>query len=737
LNDGDGPRELGGAVLAGAGLTSLIHLTPPSLFGGVDWLQLHLPARQFMVSALREGRLPLWNPHVALGRPFLADIETAVLYPPNLAFVVLDPSVAHALVVAAHAALAIWGMLRLGRYLRFDAPVSWLLGCTFVASQALVSRVQSGQTHYGHAITYLPLLIYLAARTADRLTGRRVLALAGALALQLLSGHPQIAWLTWLGLGAFLAGRIEWRPAGLMHELQGIAGLALAIVAALCLAAPTLLPFLELVLQGNRAARTLESAGAQAMTPFHWSSLAVPNGSARAFYWEYNLYSGLAVLVGGIAGLAGTLRERQTRGLLVMAGAGAAFACGGQTPLFALFYHLVPGASVFRLPARGALLVVAALILGLGLLLSRRTPPRIAAVGLGLGALLAVCLVALYRAFAPSNVTPLALWPRLAWLAATLAALVLAAGARSQGLRVLAWCALLIVLGADVGTAIPSAKAAWQFEVRQQGERPTRDALGRWGLYEPRGAPPRVLIPPELARENSGAVYGWSSVAGYQAVSLARVWRYLHDSLGLTPPAETTFPSPLIYARGPFPWNSMNLVAGLDAGAGRLVARSDPDPRAYVALAARVVNGASDAIALMKAGHEFHRTALIEGEGVLGGATGPGSTRSGAAAARAEILSFSAETISVRTESPASGVLVLAEPWYPGWQARVDGAPAACVPVNAWMRGVPVPAGSHEVVLEYRSRWLARGAGLSAITLLCLVGWALRDARHRTGAESA
>ena len=44
-------RELPGAALVATGLVTLIHLTPPSLFLGVDWLQLHLPARQYLAAA--------------------------------------------------------------------------------------------------------------------------------------------------------------------------------------------------------------------------------------------------------------------------------------------------------------------------------------------------------------------------------------------------------------------------------------------------------------------------------------------------------------------------------------------------------------------------------------------------------------------------------------------------------------------------------------------------------------
>ncbi len=732
LTRADAWRDVAGAALAGAGLTALIHLTPPSLFEGIDWLQLHLPARRFMAAALAHGRLPLWNPYVALGRPFLADIETAVFYPPNLVFLVLDPSVAYALVVAAHAALAIWGMRQLGKHLRLDAWVSWLLGCAFVASEVLVSRVQAGHVHYGQAITYLPLLLLLAARVGDKVTGSRVLALAGALALQLLCGHPQIPWLSWLALGAFMMGRSEGGAAGLRRAAAGIAGLMVAVVGALALAAPTLLPFLEMVAQGNRGSRTFASAASEGMGLFYWSSLAVPDGGARAFFWESNLYSGLAVLVGGLAGLAATWDERETRGLVTMGVVGAALAGGGRTPLFTLFYYLVPGASLFRGPARAALLVVLSLILGLGLLLSRRPRGRAATAGLSLGALAGIALVGAYRAFVPAGVSPLAFAPRVAWLLLTLLALglFLRAGTRT-GYGVTA-AALVAVLVADVGTAIPGGKAAWRFEVRRAGEQPIHEALRQWGFYaDPSGVPPRVLIPPELARENAGSVFGWSSVAGYQAVWLARVWRFVHESLGIEPPAETTFPSPLIYSRGPFPYDSMNLVAGVDPGMGRLVARRHPDPRSYVATADRRVSDAGEAIRMIVAGHDFHRVPLVEGEWAGSLPVQPPVTT------RSEITSFAAERIVVRTESPHPGLLVVAEPWYPGWEARVDGRPAPCGPANAWMRAVRVPAGVHEVVLSYRSLWLGPGLAVSSLALLGLGLWARRDARRRSGDSKA
>ena len=40
--------------------------------------------RSFSSDAFREGRIPLWNPTIYCGTPFLATFQPAVFYPPNL-----------------------------------------------------------------------------------------------------------------------------------------------------------------------------------------------------------------------------------------------------------------------------------------------------------------------------------------------------------------------------------------------------------------------------------------------------------------------------------------------------------------------------------------------------------------------------------------------------------------------------------------------------------------------------
>jgi uncharacterized membrane protein YfhO len=97
-----------------------------------------------------------------------------------------------------------------------------------------------------------------------------------------------------------------------------------------------------------------------------------------------------------------------------------------------------------------------------------------------------------------------------------------------------------------------------------------------------------------------------------------------------------------------------------------------------------------------------------------------------------DITSFDPERVVLETDASAPALLVLAEAWYPGWSATVDGSPAAVVPANAWMRAVSVPAGRHQVELRFRSRWLLPGALLSFLTA---AGLALLVRRERYAAR--
>ena len=102
-------------ALVAAAAAWLVDIVPPGLERGIDYVQMHAFYRAYHARSLAAGRLPLWNPHVELGRPFLADIETATLYPPNLLYLAVPQAWGVGRLVAAHLALAAVGAATFAR----------------------------------------------------------------------------------------------------------------------------------------------------------------------------------------------------------------------------------------------------------------------------------------------------------------------------------------------------------------------------------------------------------------------------------------------------------------------------------------------------------------------------------------------------------------------------------------------------------------------------------------------
>ncbi|HEX5066844.1 MAG TPA: YfhO family protein, partial [Myxococcota bacterium] len=81
--------------------------------------------------------------------------------------------------------------------------------------------------------------------------------------------------------------------------------------------------------------------------------------------------------------------------------------------------------------------------------------------------------------------------------------------------------------------------------------------------------------------------------------------------------------------------------------------------------------------------------------------------------------------ISLHTRGERPAAIVLADAWFPGWEARVDGVQAPLLRANLAFRAVAVPAGEHEIELRYRPRSLARGTALAALALAALAALAV------------
>lgn len=585
-----------------------------------------------------------------------------------------------------HCLLAVFGMRRLAGALGVGRWQTYFMAFIFVASGALTARWAAGQLPNCWAICYVPWLLYCAVRTAEPWQARRVALYSVLLALQMLC-HPQVFWFSAIGQAVFIviqAVRLPLREA--LHDVgRGLWQFGVACVWCAGLLAVVLMPFLELVAQSNRSESSPAFANAFNLPWRGLCYLFVPQWPG-GIVWETNLFVGTLAVVLGLAGLC-RLRERNVRGLLGMLAIGLLIALGDNTPCFGLFYKWLPGHAGFRFHSRAALLVVVALICAAGIWLSR-PHPRLRAV-----------------------------WTYLFGVPVRYA-LVLVVLLQSLALLQGNWIIKRVTTrGCCLAVGTPFEDSFEQTLVRE---------MRKADLIKPLLPPPRVSVPPLVVPASHGMIHHYSHFDAGCALSLRRPWDYLHAVLGLTPnPGKGELPFE-VYLSGPLPYADLNLSAGLSPRSLELVLATNPAPRAFLVYGAEVVGNYDAILKRLASRHDIHESALLEGplpEPLPQASALPGT--------EAAIRRFEPNSLLVEVDAKTNALLVLAEAWYPGWRAEIDGRADACVPANIWMRAVPVPAGRHQVRFYFRQNYLPQGLLISLVSV-ALVLVAVAKRRRRT-----
>ena len=68
-----------------------------------------------------------------------------------------------------------------------------------------------------------------------------------------------------------------------------------------------------------------------------------------------------------------------------------------------------------------------------------------------------------------------------------------------------------------------------------------------------------------------------------------------------------------------------------------------------------------------------------------------------------ELTSYAPNALTYRTDSPSDGTVVFSEVFYPyGWNAYIDGKPAEIFRANYLLRAMNIPAGQHDIRMEFR-----------------------------------
>src|SRR5216683_2910672 len=304
------------------------------------------PQRVYLAQSLLAGRIPLWDPDLFLGVPFLANPQTAVLYPPSWLFLLGPVQVIYAAQLVLHAFLAATFTYLLARQAFGVLPLAAAFGGFAVG--------QGGHLNQISAAAWLPavLLAYDRFAATHRLSWLGLGALA--LALQLLAGHPQETYMTLIILGIFGVVRAPRRTARLLAWCS-IGGAFMCVLGA-SLSAAQLLPTLELAPLSIRGDGVdWRDAVAGSLPPYLAVRALLPPYWIRVPYTEYLGYVGVTPLVLGLLALMfGRWRAVLFAGLIAFIG--LYLALGENNGWYAWVFSAVPGFDTFRVPARWLLL---------------------------------------------------------------------------------------------------------------------------------------------------------------------------------------------------------------------------------------------------------------------------------------------------------------------------------------------------------------------------------------------
>jgi len=326
------------------------------------------PQRRRLVELARDG-LPLWDPYIHGGQPFLGEINNVALYPSSLLGFALPPIIAFNVEIVLHFLLCGLAVYLLARIVGLSPLGSFIAGtvftfCGFTLSLGnFLNRIL--------ATPHFPLLLLFWHLFLLERRQRWFVAAVTSGALQLLAGSAELLILS-------LVVALAWgllfpypRPIAPWKTFLQASFLSIAIAG---IAAVQLLPTIELIRRSSRGHELpYESFTTWSLSPRRLPEVIVPGFFGRTDtlaerdYWgnrvedrgfPYILSIYFGVLATGLA-LFGAIGPENsifpTRMRLLLAGLlvlSLLLGLGRNLPLFKLLYSVVPGARVFRYPVK-------------------------------------------------------------------------------------------------------------------------------------------------------------------------------------------------------------------------------------------------------------------------------------------------------------------------------------------------------------------------------------------------
>lgn len=741
-----------------------------SLYWGTTFFQFY-PWRKFALDTFRAGQIPLWNPYVGNGTPLIANYQSAVFYPLNWIALFLPLDYSFSWIVFIHLVLAGAGMAMFVRGLGAKTFGQVVAGLAFGTSQYLVAR--AGFLSINAAAAWLPWIMW----SADRFllsdwkgSAKYSILLAFFAALQLLAGHAQTTWYTYLLLAAWTIYRLITNFRIDLNLLRPLVIAAILLIAA-SIAAVQLLPTAEFLQQSQRATEYgYDNAVEYSYSPTRLLTLFVPDlfgnptrhlytGSTN--YWEDANYIGLTPLLLALGYLFARPKLTRPRADPKAAPAPPTFptslilffaiiilvsfllALGKNTPVFPFFYQHVPTFNLFQAPTRMMIWFVFSLATLAGIAADEWTPPRDHSKN-WIGFILMIAVLATLNAIAAYYLVPAGTfndqireYMRLGIISGSLLSLSLTFAVTQPAPKSperAGWSFwVLVLISADL------IYANWGLNPgapRSLYAEPATPPSTTHRIYDARQYKYEYYLdynyfgPPELSTEaralhiaNTNMMDGYSIVDNYDPLTEERYTKFTTALWSGAPDKILQF------------MDVGMILTGINGQTVHLAPTALPPSRAWAVTSAKAAPDGDTALAVVTAaGFDPTQTVILEQNDVAGltaSAFPPEPPSASQSPTYAQIVSDTPNDVKIAASLPHNGWVVLADTYYPGWNVYVDGQPAKLLHVDYTFRAVTVPAGFHQVEFRYEPSSFRIGLlitiiSLSAFVLACIAYIVLR-----------
>ncbi len=767
-------REWSDSIVLGSFLLPILMLFGAFLFSnailyGSDTIPMGYMARQlYRTMWTRFQEFPLWNPYILGGLPFVDALHGDIFYPTTIIKFLLPLHRGIGLVLVFHVFLAGVFMFLCLRGEGLSKIAAWFGGLAYMAGPYLNSLILAGHDGKIYVTTLFPLAYFLL-RRAER--SGRLPAYAGfgaCVGLMILTAHIQMAYFALWALGIQFLTHLY----GLRREparLARAAGLfVFAIALGLGIGAVQLYPSYVYTSQfGPR------SGGLSYATATSWSlhpeeivSLWFPEfvsyqHQAWDGYWGRNPFKLNCESPGAIPVLLALAflffaREPGRRYLGFLVAGALVYALGANTPLFRIFYALLPGVKLFRAPSIIAFLIHFAVVVLAARAVDRwivrragesQEARRVLVLLAALAAFLLLVLAlgdgflgiwrpldpaltqAKARAFA-ANVENLRVGALLGLGAIGLVAwLVWRSTPRASGRGkdrgaerasaragvtgapgALGVTGAVLVLGA--ATFLMDWRIDRDFIRAEPLERYIRsDKVIEFLRAQNDGGPFRVLSATERYPANYLPIFEIESPQGFHDNRIRTFDELImKDQTVLGHPGIADLLNVRYFvSERPF----AGYREAFRDGAMLVLENASALPRATLHRRAEVATDAQTLARMRAPGWDPRSGLLLDRDPglALDPAADPSSDR-------VEMTRYTPNRISLRVTAGAPALLLVTNNYLPYWRATIDGAEAPVLRADYTFQAIPVPAGTHEVSLAFRSAPFEKSLVVSGIALL-------------------